>query len=215
MPKLLCANPLCGDEVIPSFPFKHDCIFDGKKWWHLDCFKKTFPNKRIDRWLEKTETYISDNIEKESLYSYLKSEYDLSGLSISLKNKIDAIVHGSVSDQKISYTKLLDMFKYFHNQLADSRDYRRRSNIEGMVVTSYGEPCIRYDLNTLSSKINEYDMKMAFNKSQADQNSRTLSLTSPDMIPFYKEQQYKDMSSGKTIVQNMMDSMWDEIDCSE
>lgn len=219
MPKLFCANPLCGGEIIPSTPFQQDCIFDGKKWWHTNCFKETFPNKKIDKWFEKTEKYITESSDKEALYSYIVKEYDIPDLSSSLKKKIDTFVNGlAIVDGESNYSKLLDMFQYYYTQLAQSRDYRRRSNIEGMEVTGYGEPCVRYDLNTLASKVSEYDSRMSLNKIVKENNNKTFAIKTPDMTPYYKEQYRKDLESGAIAVQNMLDNMWDEmdkVDCTE
>lgn len=210
MPKLLCANPLCGGEVIPSSPFERDCVYDGKKWWHLRCFQQTFPKKNIEKWLDKTEKYLDDKESSNELEQYFKRRYNISLLSSTFKKRIENLSKGidESFNLPIGQAVLLDMFKHYSNELEQRALYRRNSGIDGMVATSQGEPCLRYDLNYVLSKYNEY--LSSTQKKNSSQRNSILSTISPDMIPVYKEQARKLQDSGQGLLQKIMDSYWDE-----
>lgn len=210
MPKLLCANPLCGGEVIPSSPFKRDCVYDGKKWWHLRCFQQTFPKKNIEKWLDKTEKHLDDKESSNELEQYFKRHYNISLLSSAFKKRIENLSKGidESFNLPIGQAVLLDMFKHYSNELEQRALYRRNSGIDGMVATSQGEPCLRYDLNYVLSKYNEY--LSSTKKENSSQRNSILSTISPDMTPVYKEQARKLQDSGQSLFQKIMDSYWDE-----
>lgn len=210
MPRLLCANPLCGGEVIPSSPFKRDCVYDGKKWWHLRCFQQTFPKKNIEKWLDKTEKYLDDKESSNELEQYFKRRYNISLLSSAFKKRIENLSKGidESFNLPIGQAVLLDMFKHYSNELEQRALYRRNSGIDGMVVTSQGEPCLRYDLNYVLSKYNEY--LSSTQKENSFQRNSILNTISPDMTPVYKEQARKLQDSGQGLLQKIMDSYWDE-----
>lgn len=214
MPKLLCANPLCGEEVTPSSPFKRDCVYDGKKWWHFHCFQKTFPKKNIEKWLDKTEKYLNSKVSTDELEQYLKKHYNISLLSSFIKKRIEGLSKGSdgAFTTAVDQALLLKMFKYYSNELEQMALYRRNSGIEGMVATSKGEPCLRYDLNYILSKYNEYLSDMSKRRIDNEYSDRILNMTSPNMAPVYKEQERKRVESGQRTIQSMMDSYWDEQD---
>lgn len=210
MPRLLCANPLCGGEVTLSSPFKRDCVYDGKKWWHLRCFQQTFPKKNIEKWLDKTEKYLDDKESSNELEQYFKRRYNISLLSSAFKKRIENLSKGidESFNLPIGQAVLLDMFKHYSNELEQRALYRRNSGIEGMVATSQGEPCLRYDLNYVLSKYNEY--LSSTQKENLSRNNSVLSTISPDMTPVYKEQARKLQDSGQGLFQRIMDSYWDE-----
>lgn len=211
MPKIFCADPLCGEEVIPSSPFQRDCIYDGKKWWHVECFKKAFPRRKIDKWLDKTATYLKASDDTTKLEQYIKHTYNLSLIPSSIKWRIQNIADGKYNnfDAKIDEGTLLDMFRYYSSELEQRALYRRNSGIDGMVATSYGEACLRYDLNMLLSKYNEYVSAIAKDQSETDYKYNISTISSPNAIPIQKEQERRFRESGQAAVQRMMDSYWD------
>lgn len=212
MPKLLCANPLCGEEVFPSSPFERDCVYDGKKWWHLRCFQQTFPKKNAEKWLDKTEKYLNSKASINELEQYLKTHYNISLLSSSIKRRIENLAKGTDNTftTVVDQAMLLKMFKYYSDELEQKALYRRNSGIEGMMVTSKGEPCLRYDLNYILSKYNEYIANTSSDSVFQTHKAAAYNLISPDMTPIYKEQQRRLQETGQDIVQKMMDSYWDE-----
>ena len=212
MPRLLCANPLCGGEVIPSSPFKRDCVYDGKKWWHLHCFQQTFPRKNAEKWLDKTEKYLDKQMSSNELEDYLKSHYNLPLLSSSFKKRIENLSNGKddTFNIPIDQAQLLNMFKHYSSELEQRALYRRNSGVEGMMTTSQGEPCLRYDLNYILSKYNEYTANTSHSNILHSKQTTTLNIVSPDMTPVYKEQQRKLQETGQDAVQKMMDLYWDE-----
>lgn len=128
-----------------------------------------------------------------------------------IKNKINALSNEESQDikERISPALLLEMLTYYSSQLTRDRDYRRNSNNENMAVTGYGEPCFRHDLNYVLARVQEYKNKKASESASAVNASAILNTVSPDMSPFYKEQQRMKSSRGEDKIQELMDAYWE------
>ena len=214
MPKLLCANPSCGREVFPSLPYQENYVFDGKKWFHTECYKAKYPKKDISKLIDKTKQYLETDFDSEQLFEYLKQEYNLLIISDSIKRRIIDLSNGADKDirEKISPTKLLEMFKYYYPTLAQSREYRRRSNIKEMAITGYGEPCLRHDLKVVLSNLVEYNRKVTSDEAFSLLNSQIKSIQSPDITPFIKRERDKRIQSGDILFQKALDSYMNDDD---
>lgn len=159
---------ICKKEIMPNKQNTEGVVHFDDKYWHQDCFitacHDRIGNKRyrkhnwqdalnnIDKLQENARQQMKLAVDKDELYKFIVSHYDVSYISTAFFTRLNAIYDGSYPRlaYPISPEELLHEWEYYFAQLVEVRKYKNIS----------GEQAIAYDLAILLSKNAEYRSTM-------------------------------------------------------